>query len=527
MQFGGSSATFIKLEFPNNVKDLHNALKAGKFNDGLPRKTSLKTRAEAYLLSQATIKQPSDNSITSYTSTFTLPNGVPLFYGWHWKWDGSEGEIVLHDWELSGSIATPVTRHVKMAITYTKALDGTISFTTTPTTLSNNLWTRPPGWIALLRPDQYTSQLFNELFGILYPPTGYSTPSSTSAFSDIPIYVIRNEVDATTLVTASQAITLRSDLEFIVSNPGGPRVEYPSEYYNTWTKQWSGYSGLVSIECGAVSKTGQYEQLRSEGWTKKTANSIYNAPSGAGSRTIGGSSNYYVTATDHLYNWLYTNGYTNSNTSAAVGVATGDMTTATNGSTVPVYYGVRYGSVGFSHYGKSSSSARNYEPSISFVIPFGSCETAIITNQQHKASESYTERYKAEITTQVILSEVITGYFDSPSGSWKMLSVVGSPPGSWWSPQTNPVTFDSITTVNTDETFSGSMDAVTESENVVIGTKLSEIYDYFNFSLVDPYVGHADYAVTSFTGSYRFETQYAGTTKKDWPLGTINTFGWA
>lgn len=68
-------------------------------------------RAEAYVLSTAHV-----DVAGMQTSGTITPLGTPLYYGFHWKWDGSSADIVTH--EVDHSVQKYLARHYRVDITF-------------------------------------------------------------------------------------------------------------------------------------------------------------------------------------------------------------------------------------------------------------------------------------------------------------------------------------------------------------------------------------------------------------------------
>lgn len=504
IQMGGGTAEFIKLEFPDHALPLIDLLNANAFGATLPLSSSAKTRAEAYLLSTAKL------STEVYTATFTPIAGFIMYYGWHWNWEGSRGDAILHEITVNGSdLAEFHVRHAKLEITYTVTL-GVYAFTVTATELEHSTWPRPPGWFSLHYPYPEDNKLINAMYLDLFPPAGKSLIDTYTDFTNIPVYCFRDEDDNLKIVRISQNVEYKTNTDTSTSS----WVPFPNDHFSTNIRTYNGINGNVNLTCDDHIINKIYVGKSIETYDSNRVSTIFNF-SGNGSRTFtypghtnplagGGTIGDYLVATG-----FFTRA---SPTSNCIGIDTGE-TIVVNGSTRNIYYGARSANGRVDYFGKYNDTSGSQDiPRIALIIPYHSCSAILTADQQETGARVYQERKRLDWQSTNIHSQVqiIKVYTHPSTGNTIMHSTVQVVPGTQYNNPGVPATGVTNTNINTPESHAGEMNCVLESNVFLVGTKTTEVFDYFINTTLDPTVETPDYVKHCITGGYKLNAGYLG-----------------
>lgn len=152
-------------------------------------------KIEAYILATATID--SANVITG--GDMSSVSGIPLAYGWHWSWNGSEGDIVTHTENFVQHYYDVKRYH--LAIQYSEGV-----FTETLSIIETGYWFPQPGsGINVFFPNYWINkaQVMPIVDGL---PNGIPVPLTVGSAPLSPLHCFRSMSDALTVVKYSSNI---------------------------------------------------------------------------------------------------------------------------------------------------------------------------------------------------------------------------------------------------------------------------------------------------------------------------------
>lgn len=200
-------------------------------------------KIEAYALSTAIID--SNNYIQG--ERVDVPLGIPLGYGWQWRWDGLQADVCVNYEE--GTNYKRIFKHYRLSISYQYESDGSISFTETLTTVStDDYWPIGIG-LKLIKPIPALGTML-----VVPLAQGAGTPIPLDESMDVTVHVFRDSSDRLNICRYKQDFELRYDSE---TNPQ-TRACWDSQsgaiYRDTWTN--SGVSGTNSLQIGTDISSG-------------------------------------------------------------------------------------------------------------------------------------------------------------------------------------------------------------------------------------------------------------------------------
>lgn len=536
VQMGGGEARIRRLRMSKEAEEIKAALLDNKIVN-----EDRRLRAEAYILSTLYFDIEKDGEY-GQTVTFDPVDGFILWYGWHWNWDGTEGDAIKHDIIVADNHATYKTYHEKVEITYTIDRSGEYSFNISATKVSEHTWWRPALWLGILRPKYDFEQgevLVNDMYDALYLSNelGLSIDGPEGEFTDVPVYCFRDDNDTLEFVKVSQELEYTLD---VVNQTGGwfpvPEDSRVTEgYINT------GYNGTVSVSCAGTTVEGDF--LNRSNWNRSYAKMKTEYPSaGPGDRTpstsyLSAPHTTFPTVQDYLLSTGYFEYKPPPNIYPVWGKDTGETYNVFYNGTWyerDVYYVLLdgYGSRYVESIGHSTPQSDHCD--ISIIIPYDTCHSVMIVNQQFLSERRYLlgYRYSTEDGGSVanylsyIQVEVGRGYSHPDGNGTRLLSRVANLSGfKWQGGAVGLAPNDAEENIVEPEVYEGSMTLISKGSSTVIETKDESVYDYFTFSLLDPYVQTPDFCRNSLHSEYRLWTGYSGSKSNNY--NGIVSVGWA
>lgn len=514
-----SAVTYYPLILSATAQSILNIIAA---NPGLG--ADVIKRAECYALSTATIDTV--NTLSSGSISIT---GTPLYYGLHWKWDGSEARVVCHNTDSVNRRYD--ARYYKLQIT----LDSNSgAFSHTITLLENNYWWTATVGVVVIKP--FPAE--NKMSQLMPVPDNFGAyngmPSYGSFDAAIHCYIDDDNAFQTVRVTnATQNLT--NSVNY--SNGGNPGPDFGGCFddllWHQKTLTYGGMNGSMSITTATQSLSIEFYKTTQEiiRYTELGQEFIQNvtvaAETSSDTSTIicGGLS---------LRDYLVSTGYFHLSGSIAYGNRSGGPFTHTfsNGQT----YSDCYNTYGFTirQYKRivTYSQAQNGKTRTGAVlleIPYGSCSGLYIGKHQNYAaySDSYghatsTANYPSQIVVwnmivsdQGVIREVTSHTLD---GNFLYISNTTDYSISFNPANTNNSAVDYYV-----------YDCISDSIYMNVSSSQPSNYRYFQIDFIYPILDLPDYVKNTTSGYYQYKTNYpaavefydAGGYKNDSAVGWV------
>lgn len=212
-----------------------------------PRKTeqAFAKKIEAYILATATIDE--DNVITG--GALEVIGGSVLYYGWHWKWDGSEADVVVHS-EDNTNHRYNTTRY-KLAIT---RVAGVFSEELTIDE-EGYWWPQASGGLNIFIPEPITNRMVVVPQVIEDHTNGIPIPGQVGVIPLSPIHCFRDMGDELIIMRYSYNVSSRTDVVTVEDGAtcsDEARLDRDSRTYaglvgvNNLSVGEENYSGIIS-----------------------------------------------------------------------------------------------------------------------------------------------------------------------------------------------------------------------------------------------------------------------------------------
>jgi len=561
IQVGGEGIRFVKLDMTNEGRKLANLIVEGKFDDKKPIPYSVKTRAEAYVLSTTSLPSytriedhpPVENAadLTAFFAPYTdgsLPEGFILYYGWHWDWGYGElldgqyiavGDTILHEYVLedpSLGYTVWIAKHVRLKIAHNPDSINNL-FSVTTEIVSTHKWRPNKHNFTICTPKYIFDRgpvLVNEMYSSFWGnPADDITPSERMKYSDIPVHCYRDEYDVLHKVEFTDQSYFRSQLAYLHDSSW----RWMPELGDFWhTAAFNGYFGPVS-----VSINGCYSKEFTLWDTDEEV--IVNTLIRDFERWGSGANRISIPYKNHPYEGYDSLGAFAVSTPYFRELANGDVYGEETGSCYsdggvpadcddPLSFDGQYGaSFGYYGYGRNSEYwqyGKNVDAFFNIIIPYETCKGVLIAHKSvtDEKPYQYTEHFRiAELAGRL---SVVEGYYDPGGLGWVPLGGGRIDLG--------PIMYyKNILTITVDpdidevrvepQQIDGGMSVVT-STTVHFEPNETDVYDYFSFGLDDPFVETGDSLAMSITGGWISWSQYYWDKVSDNYKGTVSV-GWA
>lgn len=456
-----------------------------------PRKTELAfaKKVEAYILSTATIDQV--NVITG--GALDVIGGSVLYYGWHWKWDGSEADVVVQSEDYTNHRYN--TTRYKLQITRT---DGVFSEVLT-VEQSGYWWPQTLG-LNVFVPEPIIGKTVVKLPILETLNNGIPVPGNEGVIPTSPIHCFRSMSDELIVVEYSCNFTIRTD----TVNDYTPIACRGDLGIMRDLKTYNGLSGSNSFSLGAESHVGTMATLASRNldtvqyfppfWI------VQNSKTPTSDVVCGGES---------VGAYLFNNGYYNENGTRK---ATGETVFANGQDRTVFYQAVTCNSL--RHYVAESNLQDNSSTTPVFLhLPYLDCSSVFwgFRDTSSKTHHKYGEEDQDSNTFAAL--GVIKTYFDGNTSIFLPLVTTPVYLTASYTGLDNiavPTLIGDVSTHTAHASlyiYHNNGDSSEEVYSIDTPAPLPEYFDiqYFEY----PFVDHLDWVQEDTSGGYKFSYKFS------------------
>ena len=525
-----SQLKFYKLRFSTQAARLISIIKLMRqtYPASTPDAQNFMLRLEAYAFAGVeTIKESDLYATVDYTANA----GQCLYYGYHYNFDGTVGEIVQHEDVVDHDASTyyMLANHCRMTIDYTQDAEGEYIFTAVEELLEQKAWDRDRALgvsIDVPFPDGYkmTDVMYTRF--LLY---GYGTPLSGDLV-DIPVYCYRDPLDDIVVVTVSDNV-----VNTTATQTGTAADIWAGQNDNRdgWSK--SGLNGSVSITAGSETVGGDYIETSAETYNNYTF-SNWGSPQWTYNASTGTWHEYNCQSGGHIDDFMLSTGRYYENAFHFVyelGYGTGEYYSHSCYSGGPTwndqyYYVAGFAAASYAYTWTQYPSGRLQTYKAIMSIPWYAADAVILAGQLFQNAYSR-KRY--------------TTTFDFPGSLWEGKSYPDSC-ASYSYPNPPPIITGRTSggeagfTINYYSNWGGAttdnFPTAYTNTCIVVGcfgkttavNGSTQLYGYFDVSGADPYVYNMDVVKYGFSEGYKYDTAYTGYSDEiEFPGSAV--VGWA
>lgn len=462
-------------------------------------------RVEAYILSTAVVDKSSakDSGAVSVT-------GKPLYYGWHWSNDGSEGDIVCHSEDNVNQWY--VARHFKLRITYDSQNDRFFHQLSTEET--SNWWVVNGGHV-VYTPLPFTGQMM--ALPLVANTSGTFSGNPSYGTFDATIYVFRSDDD--TLIPVSVSNSTITDTSTVLVNNDNPNGEtqgcFTGPLLHLRSITYSGIQGMKGISVGDVSQNIEYKSSSVETEVTSTLGNLID-PANIMLHQVTGT--WYPTPLcvgGTLESYLLASGLFDPNIGGPIGKIYGAPFTATLGGTVytDCHLTTILGIPTISRFFERESwpLGRYYTGSFCVIVPYNSCSGVYVGARQIK-QDRMSNHNSAELGGFLARFDFYTATYSSAFGGTDFSTAVFLQEGPWAyvtpTLSYNPVIPDNFDTPPDTET--NRYDVNVSGNQEVISTEAPSSERFFEVDWFDyPFLDVSETVRDNTSGEYKYNSGWA------------------